>query len=225
MNNTHKKAENGDMTRSMHKVIGSLTLLAILLAPALGAAQPRPATAEPAKKDELNTQDKRMLEFASEAAKRIGQTMEKWIDSNEVKQDRLFAYLYYPQANTDPPKFNTDWDKLSDRDFPAIQEQYVNRDKVNYAVTADINGYVATHNTKFSQTLSGNRAMDLVNNRTKRLFNDRTGIAAARNTEPYFIQRYKRDTGEGMKDLSVPVFVKGKHWGCFRIGYAEVNEP
>ncbi|MBI2864728.1 MAG: hypothetical protein HYX94_09235 [Chloroflexi bacterium] len=57
-------------------------------------------------------------------------------------------------------------------------------------------------------------------NRTKRLFNDVTGFRAAKNREDFLLQVYRRDTGETMKDLSVPVLIKGKHWGAFRIGYA-----
>lgn len=33
------------------------------------------------------------------------------------------------------------------------------------------------------------------------------------------MQTYKRDTGEVMHDLSVPIRVNGRHWGGFRIGY------
>jgi methyl-accepting chemotaxis protein len=76
---------------------------------------------------------------------------------------------------------------------------------------------------RYSQPLTGNLAHDLVNNRTKRIFNDRTGIAAARSKAPYFIQRYQRDTGEVMADRSVPVVVRGEHWGAVRLGYRAVD--
>jgi methyl-accepting chemotaxis protein len=33
------------------------------------------------------------------------------------------------------------------------------------------------------------------------------------------LQTYKRDTGEIMHDISVPIFIAGKHWGGFRMGY------
>jgi len=33
------------------------------------------------------------------------------------------------------------------------------------------------------------------------------------------LQTYKRDTGEVMHDLSVPIYVRGRHWGGFRVGY------
>jgi methyl-accepting chemotaxis protein len=33
------------------------------------------------------------------------------------------------------------------------------------------------------------------------------------------LQTYKRDTGEIMHDLSVPIYLQGTHWGGFRMGY------
>ena len=48
-----------------------------------------------------------------------------------------------------------------------------------------------------------------------------TGLAAARNTEPYLLQKYARDTGEKMADLSVPIFIRNQHWGAVRIGYKD----
>jgi methyl-accepting chemotaxis protein len=91
-------------------------------------------------------------------------------------------------------------------------------------VLVDRFGYLPTHNLRYSQQLTGNLAVDLVNNRTKRIFNDRTGIAAARNRAPFLVQRYQRDTGEVMADLSVPVMVRGAYWGAVRIGYRAVDE-
>jgi methyl-accepting chemotaxis protein len=75
------------------------------------------------------------------------------------------------------------------------------------------------HNKKFSQPLTGDYDVDLVNNRTKRIFSDRTGKRCGANTKPFLLQTYKRDTGEVMHDLSVPIYVNGKHWGGFRVGY------
>jgi hypothetical protein len=67
--------------------------------------------------------------------------------------------------------------------------------------------------------LTGDKERDRVCNRTKRLFNDPVGLAAARNRQELLMQIYYRDTGEKMWDISAPVYVKGKHWGAFRIGY------
>ena len=54
------------------------------------------------------------------------------------------------------------------------------------------------------------------------MFNDRVGLGAGRNREPFLLQAYRRDMGgtfELMKDVSAPVVVKGRHWGGLRIAY------
>ncbi len=76
-----------------------------------------------------------------------------------------------------------------------------------------------THNDRFSQPLTGDYDRDLAGNRTKRIFDDKTGSRCGSHTQRLLLQTYKRDTGEVMHDLSVPVYVNGKHWGGFRIGY------
>lgn len=86
-------------------------------------------------------------------------------------------------------------------------------------MTVDRNGYLPSHNKRYSKPLTGEHSVDLVGNRTKRIFNDRTGIRAARNKKPYLLQSYQRDTGEFLKDLSAPIIINGRHWGGLRIGY------
>lgn len=214
------------MIRTLARTAAAALLLA--LAPAPAGAQATKVGGQ-ASGDALTAQEREMLALANEFAKRVGDTVERWLASKEVSPDRLFSFLYYPIPNTDPPKFNTDYDRLADREggggFVDIQETIYNRapNVIIYTVTVDKNGYLPTHNKRYSMPLTGNLASDLVNNRTKRIFNDRTGLAAAQNTAPFLVQNYQRDTGETMADLSVPVFVQGKHWGAVRIGYRRVE--
>ena len=195
----------------------SLLLLALLVSPLPAAAQSKPTTAQV---EALTTQEKEMLGAAQDFARRVSETMEGWIAAKEVSEDRLFASMYYPVAKTDPPKFSTDWDRLSDRDVQGIEEAIMTRSQsLVFAVLVDKYGYLPTHNLRYSQPLTGNMANDLVNNRTKRIFNDKTGLAAAKSVAPFLLQRYQRDTGETMVDLSVPVYVRGMHWGAVRLGF------
>jgi methyl-accepting chemotaxis protein len=90
---------------------------------------------------------------------------------------------------------------------------------VLFAACVDNNGYLPCHNLRYTKPLTGDPEVDRNNNRTKRLFNDRTGIRCARNTEGFLLQTYRRDTGEILNDLSLPIFINGRHWGGFRIGY------
>ena len=174
--------------------------------------------------ESLTAQEREMLALGNEFARRATETLEKWLAAKEVTPERLFSFLYYPTPNTDPPKFSTDYDKLSDRDILPIQESILARSPaIVFTVTVDKNGYLPTHNQRYSMPLTGNLASDLVNNRTKRIFNDKTGLAAAQSTAPWLVQNYQRDTGETMADLSVPIFVQGKHWGAVRIGYRRLE--
>jgi methyl-accepting chemotaxis protein len=88
-----------------------------------------------------------------------------------------------------------------------------------YAILTDSNGYVPAHNKPFAQPLTGNAAQDYLNNRTKRLLGDTASVLAARSELPYLRQHTKLETGDTIYDLSVPVIVNRKHWGCVRIGY------
>jgi len=196
-------------------------LVVVALAAALPAAAQAQARARAEKEAEaLSTQEREMLALAQDFARRCAERMEAWIANKEVTREKLFGFLYYPVAKTDPPKFTTDWDKLSDRDIQAVEEAVLEKSPtIVFAVLVDRNGYLPTHNQRYSLPLTGNLASDLVNNRTKRIFNDKTGLAAARSEASQLIQRYQRDTGENMVDLSVPVMVGGTQWGAVRIGY------
>lgn len=197
----------------------------IAMAVSIGALGAIPASASAEERDALSTQDREVLSWANQLAAETSQMLERWLQSRAISEEKLFARLYYPIARTDPPKYTTEYSGLADRDLPTLQEAIVRKSgTIVFAVVTDINGYLPTHNQRYSMPLTGNLAFDLVNNRTKRIFGDRTGIAAARNEAPYLLQRYKRDTGELMADLSVPVKVRGKHWGCVRIGYRQVEK-
>ncbi len=201
-----------------------LVALCASLAPATARAQLQVKIGGMTPVESLTSQEREMLVLAIDFSKRCSEALDRWIAGKETSEEKLFGALYYPVVKTDPPKFTTEWDRLSDRDVLPIEEAVLAKSPVIiYAVLVDKYGYLPTHNQRYSQPLTGNLASDLVNNRTKRIFNDRTGFAAARNKAPFFIQRYQRDTGETMADLSVPVLLHGGHWGAVRIGYRVVE--
>jgi len=101
-----------------------------------------------------------------------------------------------------------------------LQEPILERHAhVSYAISADRKGYVPTHNRRYSQPLTGDEKTDLLNNRTKRVFDDPVGSRVGNHELPYLLQTYRRDTGEIIFDISAPIYVNGRHWGGFRIGY------
>lgn len=161
-----------------------------------------------------------ILQEARQAAAKISYLFEQAIANKKLTFEQIFSQNYEPIPNTNPQKYHTSFDNFTDQNFPDVQEPVLNRHaNVMYAGGVDLKGYFPTHNQKFSQSLTGVYEKDLLNNRTKRIFSDRTGSRSGSNTQPMLLQTYKRDTGEVMHDLSVPIMVNGRHWGGFRIGF------
>ncbi|WP_286238011.1 methyl-accepting chemotaxis protein [Neptuniibacter halophilus] len=160
------------------------------------------------------------FKIAREAADRIGRAYEQAISSGQISESNLFDRNYVPIEGTNPQKYSTRYDSFADRILPGLQEPVLSlHDKLVYAITTDPNGYIPTHNNQFAAPPCGDYEVDLVKSRSKRLFNDRTGARCGCHTQTMLLQTYKRDTGEIMHDLSVPIYVNGRHWGGLRIGY------
>jgi HAMP domain-containing protein len=151
-------------------------------------------------------------------AKMIGSLIEEAIDNGVFSVNDAFDTDYELIGNFDPPKYHTKYDSYLDKAILGIQDEFLLDESVVFAVSVDVNGYLPTHNTRYQKPITGNTEKDKVGNRTKRVFNDPVGIKAAKNEIAGFQQVYHRDTGVTMWDLSSPIFVKGKHWGGFRIG-------
>jgi len=145
--------------------------------------------------------------WAVECHAEVTTQMELLVSSGKLSMEQMFDTFYVPIPNTAPQKFRTQYDGLIDQALQQILDKYVSKDpKMLFAVAVDRNGYVPTHNS---------RSKD----RSKRLFNDRTGLAAARNKESCLVQKYARDTGETAYDLSIPLIIHRRHWGAIRFGY------
>jgi hypothetical protein len=169
---------------------------------------------------DLSGFDLQVKEMASNCRDEVTRELEKLLGANRLNMNQLFDTFYIPIPDTYPQKFTTQYDKQLDEVIRIILDKYLNMDKrFLFVVAVDVNGYLPTHNTRYSKPLTDDAEYNLTNNRTKRLFNDKTGLAAAKNTAPFLLQKYSRDTGEEIYDLSVPIVISGKHWGAIRIGY------
>lgn len=168
----------------------------------------------------VDTRHSMIRDQARRSAHATEKMFEQAIASGQITAEALFDRQYIDIVGTAPSKFTTRFDKFTDLHMPAIQEPLLESlPEVVYAGAIDDNGYWPTHNRRFSKPLTGKPDIDLVNNRTKRIFRDRTGQRIGKNTRPFLLQTYMRDTGEVMHDVSVPIFVGGRHWGGFRMGY------
>lgn len=142
------------------------------------------------------------------------------VNEKKFTMEEIFDTDYVQIPGTNPPKYTTKYDAYLDRVITPLEDAFLKDEQVAFAVLVDRNSYLPSHNTKFAQPLSGDAEKDKAFSRSKRIFNDPVGLAAAHNTQDVLKQDYRRDTGEHMVDISAPVFVKGKHWGGYRIGFS-----
>jgi len=152
-------------------------------------------------------------------AKLVGKVLEEAIDNEVLTEREAFDTNYLEIEGFDPPKFHTQYDFYLDKAILSILDEFLKDQSVYYAIAVDRNGYVPTHNTRFQKPLTGDKEKDRTGNLTKRMFNDKVGLAAARNLTEGFFQSYKSDDGKTIWDVSSPIFVNGKQWGNFRIGF------
>lgn len=172
----------------------------------------------------LDDYHQRVYDLAREGASQIAARFEADIDEGRVSLDDLFDRTYQAIPNTSPAKYQTRFDRYADQVLPAIQEPLLPRHEgLVFAIACTQQGYVPTHNKVFSQPLTGDAQVDTLQNRTKRKFADRTGIRCGSHQQAVLLQTYTRDTGELMHDLSVPIMLKGRHWGGLRLGYKPEN--
>ena len=177
-----------------------------------------------------DTDDTRFFDALKKITSRIEKALEQAVGKNEVSLEALFDDKYVEIAGTNPVQYNTKFLAITDKYFPAIQEDaFKIDDRVVFCAAVDRNGYLPTHNLKFSKPQGDDPAWNAANSRNRRIFNDRVGLAAGRNTKPFLVQLYRRDMGGGnfvlMKDMSMPITVKGRHWGGVRLAYRVETNP
>ncbi|QAR32984.1 methyl-accepting chemotaxis protein [Geovibrio thiophilus] len=143
---------------------------------------------------------------------------QKELEALSAKCD-VFDRNYKPVKNTDPQKYENSYNKQFEAAMQKMFDKFREELGSIYTLGVDAGGYLPTHHSQFSRPMTGNAQEDLVNSRHMRIYNaNQVEKRRAKNTKPFLLQTYARDTGELLNDLSLPVYVKGKHWGGLIIG-------
>lgn len=171
----------------------------------------------------VRTAQSELIATAMATAGTISELFEAALARGEIAVADLFDEAYRPIPGSDPIQHMTRFVALTDRLLPPLQEELLTSNgRIVFCAVVDRNGFLPTHNRKYAQPQGRDPVWNNANCRNRRIFDDRTGLAAARNRKPFLLQSYRRDMGGGqflvMEDLSAPIMVKGRHWGAFRFG-------
>jgi methyl-accepting chemotaxis protein len=173
----------------------------------------------------LQADYQRLIDRSQQTSRQISAALENAISRGEISLEALFDTDYQPINGTDPQQFEVKALTVLEGILSPIQEALLASDaRMVFCAAVDRNGYLPVHNLVFSKPQRpGEPAWNAANSRNKRIFDDRTGLLAGRNTRPFLIQAYQRDMGNGvsvlMKELDTPIMVSGRHWGGFRMAY------
>lgn len=168
--------------------------------------------------------DTPFIQRVQSLAREVSQRLEEALQNGSTTMSRLFDQTYRPIPGSNPEQVIAGCTEIMDQLLPPLQEPVLSMDsKVVFCAAVDSNGYLPTHNAKFSHPPSDDPVWNTAHCRNRRIFDDRVGLKAGRNTEAFLLQVYRRDMGAGeftmMKDLSAPIFVQGRHWGGLRLAY------
>lgn len=182
----------------------------------------------------LNLVTEKMLEMVSafktgqgkfdnliSTASEIRRNYEFGIQRLKDKGVNVFDTNYKKVAGSSPQKFITAFTESFEREmiplFDAGKERIPNS---IYALAIDKNGYLPAHHAEFSNPLTGDPKRDLMYSRHQRIFlNNEPEKRRCSHTKPVLMQTYMRDTGQILNDLSMPLYVDGRHWGALIIGF------
>ena len=168
--------------------------------------------------------DQSFIKLAKASARAVERVFEGALAKGEISMDDLFDREYKPIPGTNPQQFTTRFLDMADRVLPPIQENILTVDpKVVFGLAINQDGYVSAHQVSYSKPQGADPVWNAANCRNRRIFNNRAELAGVTHTQDHLLQTYIRDMGGGnvmlLKDASVPITVRGRHWGGLRLGY------
>ncbi|MCV2877010.1 methyl-accepting chemotaxis protein [Rhodobacteraceae bacterium XHP0102] len=173
----------------------------------------------------VETVDTPYINAVKQVALAVSQIFERAVAERKISQAELFDEAYVEIPQSDPKQHMTKFVSFTDMVLPSVQEPMLSLSQnVVFCAAIDRNGFIPTHNLKFSQPQKfGDPQWNAKHCRNRRIFDDRVGLAAGRSERPFLLQAYRRDMGNGefkmMKDVSAPIWVNGRHWGGIRLAY------
>ena len=168
--------------------------------------------------------ESRLIATAQEVAAQVAQAFEGGLARGALTEAELFSRRYAPIPGTDPERVTAPFAAFTDAVLPEIQEPVLQLDPgIVFCSAVNADGCLPTHNARFSRPPGDDPVWNAAHCRNRRIFDDRVGRKAGRTTRSFLMQTYRRDMGGGdfvlMKDVSSPIFVRGRHWGGLRLAF------
>jgi methyl-accepting chemotaxis protein len=155
-------------------------------------------------------------------AKSVEIALETAIDTNFLTLEDVFDSQYVPVAGTEPQLFHTKFDAYMDAACSKFQGAFFKDQRVAYARPMDLNGYVPAKGS--SDASEQKNSIYTVDPLAKQILAGKTISMVLANTVDGFMQDYiSEDSNVPILEFSAPVYVKGKRWGSFSVGFRNLS--
>ncbi|WP_090200943.1 methyl-accepting chemotaxis protein [Erythrobacter sp. HL-111] len=173
----------------------------------------------------LSPNDKVMAEHAMGVARQIIEATEAGIANGTITRGAVFDRDYRLIAGSAPERFTTrltdfaaaSWKPILNRSTDAVAESIA-------TVCVDVNGFMPTHNDRYSQAPTGDIAHDTQYCRNGRILPEEAKDDGRDTTAPFraYVFRYAPD-GERyvvQRSIYVPLRFGGERWGSLKFAYS-----
>ena len=157
--------------------------------------------------------------------RQIQSVIESAIDRGEITLDAVLDRDYKLREGSNPPQYDNRFADFADAYIRPIIDEYKAADNRTIACAlTDVNGYLPTHLTERCQPQGDDPVWNDKHSRNRRILMDDTTRAAVASTKPAKLATYQMNLGNEsfpVKNVFVPLFIKGERYGNFELAYRD----
>ncbi|HTH16783.1 MAG TPA: methyl-accepting chemotaxis protein [Magnetospirillum sp.] len=169
----------------------------------------------------IETDDTIYINAVRATAQKVQEALSQAVENGDIDVNTMFDENYVEMPNIQPPRYTTRWLPLVERLIPDIVEPpSMLTPKVVLCTITDRNGYMPVHNKRYSNPPGADPVWNAQNSRQRMIHRDRTATKVGQSTKPFLVQTFRRNMGDSfqvLKDVSAPVFIRGRLWGNVRM--------
>ena len=170
--------------------------------------------------------DTPFIEYAQRAEREIQTLIEDGIERGEISFEDVFDTDYVEMPGTNPVQYEVRFCDFADAHVRPVLDRLM-REETRLIATAitDMNGYLPTHISERSQPQSDDPEWNAAYCRNRRNFLDDTTRRAIASDKEAMLATYSMGFSKGrhlaVKNVFVPLYVRGRRWGNFELAYRD----
>jgi methyl-accepting chemotaxis protein len=162
---------------------------------------------------------------AQETCRQIKAAVERAIDEGEVTLEDVFDRDYQVVEGSNPIQYEVRFNATADRHIQPILDRTKGSDnRIIGSAIGDMNGYLPTHLSERSHPQGSDPVWNDEHCRNKRILIDDTTRMALASEKPATLATYRMELGDKfipVKNVFVPLWIKGRRWGNFELAYRD----